>query len=201
MSQIHVIDPDLSRRNDLARTIMRSQRHAEIYENYDEFLAHNPGRGLALVADEVGVYLQDTLMKGEIEMPFVMYGSRPAPADVFSALRAGALDYLVWPDHGTDIAALLDRLLREGEKRAEVIAKLQDARRRVARLSRREKEVLQLIMAGNANKEIAYNLEISPRTVEIHRANAMSKIGARSPADAVRIAICGGLDDTLKVIW
>jgi two-component system, LuxR family, response regulator FixJ len=201
MSQIHVIDPDIARRNDIARSIIRSHHHAEIYEDYCEFSGHNPRQGLALVSQDVGIHIEEALGRGECEMPFVLYGTRPAPTDVTSAIRAGALDFLVWPTRDADFGAALARLVAEGERRGQVIARIQDARRRVAGLTGREVVVLQMIVAGNSNKETAKTLGISPRTVEIHRANAMSKIGARSSADAVRIAICAGLDSTLKVTW
>lgn len=86
------------------------------------------------------------------------------------------------------------RILQEAQAYIETRHKMADARNRIAGLSTREREVLDWLTEGRSNKMIAHELSIGPRTVEIHRANMMSKLGAHHPAEAVRLCIVAGLD-------
>jgi len=126
-------------------------------------------------------------------LPIVAYSEEPPVEKVVSALALGAMDYLVWP---LARDAMLTRLA-EVEKRSRNVARKQrdiaEARARLRSLSGREQQVLADLAHGLSNKEIAQHLGISPRTVEIHRANLIGKIGAKSSAHAIRIAIHGDL--------
>jgi FixJ family two-component response regulator len=106
-----------------------------------------------------------------------------------NAILCGAIDYLVWPF----VEAELTATLASAPDRAESVgsARLREAaaRSRIERLTPREREVLSGMAAGHPNRAIAEQLAISPRTVEIHRANMLQKIGAAHTSEAIRIAI------------
>jgi two-component system, LuxR family, response regulator FixJ len=201
MSQIHVVDADVIRRNQVARSILNSTRHAEIYESISEFLSRDPDSGLVMAAEQESLSLLAAISDGSCAIPVVFYGARPDPKDVSVAVRAGALDFLTWPQPDFDLIADLERLVGEAQQRQKAFFQIQDAKRRVNTLTSREKEVLEKLARGNSNKQTAAEICISDRTVEIHRANAMRKLNAATTAEAVRLAICAGLDATLKVTW
>ena len=94
----------------------------------------------------------------------------------------------------------LGRIAGEGDQRLRRERLLSRARSQVEALSRREKQVLTLLIGGLSNRRIAEALEISPRTVEIHRSNMMTKLRARSVADAVKTGLYAGLDEDLSIL-
>jgi FixJ family two-component response regulator len=114
---------------------------------------------------------------------------------VVRAIKAGALDYLSVPQQIAPLNEAIGRATREAEGFRVQRARAAEARQRIARLSMREREVLDRLAEGCSNKAIARDLEISPRTVEIHRMKMMGKLGARHAAEAVRLRIeATGLD-------
>ena len=122
-------------------------------------------------------------------LPVIATAADADPRRVVEAIKSGALDYLVLP---LDRERLL-ATLRHAEDEAQALGLVQrqavEARAKLAALTTREGEVLDLLVAGSSNKMIARELQISPRTVEIHRANMMTKLGAHHAADAVRLRL------------
>jgi len=109
------------------------------------------------------------------------------------ALKSGAADFIEKPyDNGMLLGALAGGFERIDNREREASA-IQVARSNIERLTPRERDVLLGLIDGKANKIIAYELDISPRTVEIYRANLMDKLGVRSVAEAVRIAFTAGI--------
>ena len=199
MSNIHVIDGDVFRRNRVANNVVALHHHAEIYESFSEFELHNPSGGLLLVAQEESEKVVEALGDGRCRMPVALYASSPTAKDVKRAFRAGVVDVLAWPSQDDDLATSLNALILDCEQRSAVIGEIAAAKRSVADLSRREAEVLAALVSGASNKEIGADLGISPRTVEIHRSNVLRKVGARSTAEAVRIGIYAGLVPEIAV--
>ena len=111
------------------------------------------------------------------------------------ARLSGALAYLDWPFSSDALDRSVTRLRRHGEQFARVERRKAEARQLVASLTPRERDVLEGLLEGESNKGIAKKLELSPRTVEIHRSNMMSRLNAQSTSDAVRIGIYAGLGD------
>jgi two-component system response regulator FixJ len=108
-------------------------------------------------------------------------------------MKAGALDFLEKPYHSDTLLSTIDNaFLRLAEDSAST-AHVELARKKIDVLSPRERDVLMGLIEGRANKVIAYELDISPRTVEIYRANLMTKLGVRSLPEALRIAFAAGL--------
>jgi two-component system, LuxR family, response regulator FixJ len=108
------------------------------------------------------------------------------------ALKLGAFDFLEKPCNPAVLIQVVEQACTALEEDQRAQAVVQDARDTIARLTPRERDVLAGLLEGRANKAIGYDLDISPRTVEIHRANLMDKLGVRSLSEALRIAISAG---------
>ena len=188
---LHIVGGESRSRAEQARLAFALGHHAEIYTDLDELLERPPHDGVVIAADEGSADMTQRLIArlGDrgIWLPVVIAAHEPDIDRAVSAIKAGALDYLQLPLEIGAFARRLSRILGEaeeyiGRRRREI-----DARRDIALLSRRERQVLELLSSGCANKEIARRLEISPRTVEIHRGNMMTKLNAGHASDAVRL--------------
>ena len=200
VNRAHVIDPDVGRRARISRELSTFSLHTEIYEDIDEFLDVRPTRGFVLAADEGdarGQHFGELLKTPGIYLPIVCYGEEPSTEKVVEAMMAGAAGFLRWPFGEREFVKTLNRISEQGEQRLRRERTFSRAKVRVDSLSSREKQVLTGLIGGMSNKQIAQMLEISPRTVEIHRSNMMSKLRARSVADAVKTGLFAGLDHDL----
>lgn len=196
---IHVVDGDTRARAEGARVAFALGHHAEVYADHGELIRHVPSKGIILAREEpdaggAPAMLAD-LARAGIWLPLVVMAEEPAVEQVVSAIKSGALDYLRLPLEQERLAQALRRVAREAEAHAEARRRLMAARERIGSLTRREREVLDWLANGCTNKAIARALSISPRTVEIHRANMMAKLGASHPADAIKLRIDAQLDD------
>jgi two-component system response regulator FixJ len=140
-----------------------------------------------------GLELQQHLIDRSLDFPLIFItGHGDVPLAV-RAMKAGAVDFIEKPFASETIldslAAAFSRLVAPGETGAAAVA----AQSKLALLSPREREVLNGLLAGLPNKSIAYDLAISPRTVEIHRARVMDKMGARSLSELIRLALAAGV--------
>lgn len=197
VNRVHIIDPNVRQRASLSHELQSNALHAEIYEDVHELLAITPTEGLILVAEDAdaGGRVSEIVKMSGIELPVIGYAEEPSTEQVVEAMLAGAAGYLKWPCANRELLIALNRLSNDGGHRLRRERMLARARTKVEALTRREKQVLISLVAGKSNKEIADFLQISPRTVEIHRSNMMLRIGARSSAEAVKIGLYAGLDD------
>lgn len=190
---IHFFDPDTRIRAEGARLAFSLGHHAEVYSDLDELAEHPPREGIIVARDTLGLETPAALMadlsKRGIWLPLVIASDEPRVERVVAAIKSGALDFFELPLDEERFGLVLKRIAEEAAAHAEARRKLIEARERIGRLSRRESEVLDWLVEGSSNKAIARALDISPRTVEIHRANMMEKLGANHAADAVRIWI------------
>jgi two-component system, LuxR family, response regulator FixJ len=195
---VHVIDDDEAVRQSLAFLLASAELHARTYDSAKAFLARlgeiEPGCVITDVRmpEMTGIQLLQHLQKAQAALPvIVITGHGDVPLAV-EAIRTGAVDFLEKPfdDEAllTAVRAALKRKNshngREAERRAFA--------RRIMALSGRERQVLDALVAGQPNKIIASDLGISPRTVEIYRANLMTKMQAASLSELVRMALLAG---------
>lgn len=200
---LHFIDAASRHRAELARVGFALGHHAEVYGDLSELSVHPPREGIIIARDTVedgGVAtILERLSRLGIWLPLIAVDSQPRPTRIVEAIKAGALDYLSLPLDPDRFSRCLARIAKEAEDFGQARRRMIEARDRIANLSTREREVLDWLAEGSSNKVIARELEISPRTVEIHRANMMSKLGARHAAEAVRLKLEAALDDQPEI--
>ncbi|MEL1250883.1 response regulator transcription factor [Aurantiacibacter gilvus] len=196
---IHVIGGNSRSRAEQSRMILAMGHHAEVYADLVELVDCPPRSGVIIASDDVledGIAnLLEELADAGIWLPLVAAKADPSVEEVVAVIQAGALDFLRLPLEEDELLRMIRHVHSDAGRHAEARRRLIDARRRIGALSKREREVLDWLSEGCSNKAIARNLEISPRTVEIHRANMMGKLGARHAADAVRLRLEAGWDD------
>lgn len=190
---IHIVGGNSRSRAEQSRLILAMGHHAEVYSDLVELVDRPPRSGVIIASDDVlagGIsVLLDDLADAGIWIPLIAARSDPQVEEVVQAIQAGALDFLQLPLSAGELRRVITHVHSDAGRHAEARRRLIEARRRIGTLSRREREVLDWLSEGCSNKAIARNLEISPRTVEIHRANMMDKLGANHAAEAVRLRI------------
>ncbi|GGD65413.1 response regulator transcription factor [Croceicoccus mobilis] len=198
---IHIVDAEPRNRAAFARIIFDLGHHAEVYESIDELTRHMPDDGIILAHDDPefgGVLaLMDAISQRGAWLPVIAMAANPKMERVVNSMRSGAFDYLEQPVDPEALASTLRRVSKEAENQALYRRRAIEARMRISLLSNREREVLDRLTQGCSNKVIARELEISPRTVEIHRGNMMDKLGARHAAEAVRLRLEASMGDWL----
>jgi two-component system response regulator FixJ len=190
---VHLIDDDEGVRQAVAFLLTTSGFAVRVYESAVVFLDALPSVQPGCVVTDVrmpgmdGLALQRELKNRDISLPvIVITGHGDVPLAV-EAMKAGAIDFIEKPFNDESllsaIRVAIDRHGRDSRRSDEISA----IKGRLASLSPREREVLDGLIAGLPNKTIAYDLKISARTVEVHRANLMTRMGAHSVADLVRM--------------
>jgi two-component system, LuxR family, response regulator FixJ len=194
---VHVIDDDEASRQSLAFLLQAAAIDAQTYASASSFLELLPEVEAGCIVTDVrmpgmsGIELLRKLRELNVGVPvIVITGHGDVPLAV-EAMKIGAADFLEKPfDDEVLLASVRSALERQrGETKRH--AERADIESKLAALSNRERDVLGGLVAGRANKQIAYDLGISPRTVEIYRANLMDKMQAASLSDLVRMALIG----------
>jgi two-component system, LuxR family, response regulator FixJ len=196
---VHIIDDDDALRESLVFLLRTAKIDVQSYSSAVTFLEALPGTQLSCVITDVrmpgmsGIDLLRRLKEIRIEVPvIVITGHGDVPLAV-EAMKVGAIDFLEKPfDDEVLLASVRSALNRQdGETKRQ--AERAETESKLAALSNRERDVLGGLVAGRANKQIAFDLGISPRTVEIYRANLMNKMQAGSLSDLVRMALVAGI--------
>lgn len=198
---LHIVGSDSRSRAEQARIAFALGHHAEVYTDLSELLERPPEDGIVLVADDPATPTKDLIERlgaMGVWLPVVFVAEAPSIERVVEAIKAGAIDYLALPLEMGSFARRLGSILTESGEFAARRRREVQAQHAIGLLSRREREVLELLSAGCSNKEIARNLAISPRTVEIHRGNMMTKLRAGHAADAVRLWLDAGPERTFE---
>ena len=200
---IHVIDDDPSIREGLGRLLRTMGYEVRMYEDAIRFLDTTTvpsGRGCILLDIEMpgltGPELQERLNASDSSMPIIfLTGRGDLPASV-RAVKAGAEDFLAKPAPSDVLAEAIERALKRYDETQVHASLLRERRELVARLTPREREVIELVVAGKLNKQIAYRLGASERTVKAHRNNIMQKLQVKSVAELVLLAGSLGIGET-----
>jgi two-component system response regulator FixJ len=195
--KIYVVDDDADVRDSMRMLLESAGFAVQGYVSATQFLADQIMKGGCLIADirmpgMSGLELQEEIVKRGIEIPVViMTGHGDVPLAV-RAMKAGAIDFIEKPFDDELMLGSVQRALKVGQQSRGKSADSRAARDKLALLTPREREVLDCLVKGQSNKVAAYELGISPRTVEIHRARIIDKMKARSLSDLVRVALAAG---------
>ncbi|MBV7265490.1 response regulator transcription factor [Erythrobacter ani] len=198
---IYLVDDDDSVRRSVGFMLKTSGHHVESYVNGVEFLKEVRSREPGCVLLDIqmpeidGLEVQSELRERGVPFPVVVMTGHGDVEVAVRAMKAGAVDFIEKPfAKETMLEAIgeaFDRLDRSGEKSK----RREEAELLVKGLTRREHEVLVGLTKGYPNKTIGYDLDISPRTVEIHRANLMKKLNVYNLSDLLRIAFAAGVGE------
>ena len=140
-----------------------------------------------------GLEVQQALIAGGVAMPVIVLTGHGDISIAVRAMKAGAVDFIEKPFEKATLLGAIEAGFAQLDDKAGRAARAQDAETAIAGLTDRERDVLEGLAQGLPNKTIAFDLGISPRTVEVHRANLMTKLSVRSLADALRLAFAAGL--------
>ena len=197
-SAVYVIDDEPEVGRSLLLLLATADVVAQSFSSGDEFLAAESALPPGIIVSDMmmpgvnGMELLKSLKaRGRIDPVIIIAGHADVPMAV-KALQAGAIDLIEKPFEPETILAAIAAARRRTDE-------LDGAQSALSGLSRRERQVLELIIAGLTNKEAALALSISPRTVETYRANLMAKTGADSISMLVRIGVSAGLGQSLKM--
>lgn len=187
---VHIIDDD----KPLGRTVARSARQAGwesfFYDSADEFLEQMDNLPFGCIITDInmprmsGLELIETLHTKYQEWPVIMMTGYGDVAASISSFRAGAIHFLQKPFKRTELLAALAEAAQIGQQR-KLVTNLQQYTTVLRKLTKRETEVLKALADGTPSKTIAWEFDISVRTVEMHRSNILAKLGARNTVQAV----------------
>ena len=192
---VYVVDDDEAVRDSIQWLLEGQDFRVRCFESAEVFLARYDAREVACLIVDIrmngmsGLELQDRLIERQSPLPLAFitgHGDVPMAVDT---MKKGAMDFIQKPFRENDLVSLVERML--GEARTSFAEHQQAANRDalLAKLTGREAQVLERIVAGRLNKQIADDLGISIKTVEAHRANIMEKLGANTVADLLKIAL------------
>jgi FixJ family two-component response regulator len=191
---VFVVDDDISVREAVKRMLSSVGLGAETFESTREFLERVPTPGPNCLVLDVrlpgvsGIEFQDELSRAHIDIPIVFItGFGDIPMSV-RAMKAGAVEFLTKPFRDQDLLDAIQRALAQDRLRDQRRAEQADLRQRFQTLTRRECEVMALVVEGKLNRQIAAQLGASEVTVKIHRGRVMRKMQARSVIELAKMA-------------
>lgn len=189
-----VVDDDASVRESLELLIRGSGWQAESFASATEFLERPRTPGPACLVLDVslpdvnGLELQQCLATRQCDMPIVMVGGCDDVPTAVRAIKAGAVDFVTKPVDDEAVLAAIGHAIERSRAALQKNAEMRVLRERYAALTRREQEVMERVVVGRLNKQVAWELHISEITVKAHRGKMMQKMQARSVPDLVRMA-------------
>ncbi len=197
--KVYVIDDDEAMRDSLNFLLESADFNVTLFETAQNFLDALPGLEFGCVVSDVrmpgidGIELLKRMKTGHSAFPIlIMTGHGDVPLAV-EAMKLGAVDFLEKPFEDDRLIGMIDAAIRRAEPAARSDVITQEIVARVATLSPRERQVMDGLIAGLSNKLIARDYDISPRTIEVYRANVMTKMQANSLSELVRLAMRAGV--------
>ena len=201
-SIVHVIDDDDALRDSLSFLLGAARLEVKTYESAEAFLSALPGVNSGCIITDVrmpnmsGVDLIRKLNELRVALPVIVITGHGDVQLAVEAMKIGAADFIEKPFDDEMLLNAVRAALDRWEDKSREISERSSYVEKLETLSSRERDVLEGLIAGKANKVIAFDLGISPRTVEIYRANVMTKTGANSLPELVRMAMLAGLFKT-----
>ncbi|VVD90195.1 response regulator transcription factor [Pandoraea terrigena] len=192
---VFVVDDDEAVRDSLRWLLEANGYHVRGFASAEEFLSHYNGHQLGCLILDVrmpgmsGLELQEKLVENRFNIPIIFvtgHGDVPMAVDT---MKKGAMDFIEKPFDEAELRAQVERMLAKARQDASSQRELQAAEDLLSKLTSREHQVLERIIAGRLNKQIADDLGISIKTVEAHRANIMEKLNVNTVADLLRLAL------------
>lgn len=198
---VYVVDDDAAVRRSLERLLESAGIRVISYETSFAFLEAAPGLAPGCVLLDLkmpemdGLELQALLRKRNVSLPAIVMTGQGDVQSAVRAMKAGAIDFIEKPCNDDVLLDAIEAALTK-PNRADLGRDTAEAARRMATLTPRERQVLDALVKGRPNKVIAFDLGISVRTVEVHRARMMERLGVRQLAEAIRLAVLArlGLD-------
>ncbi|MFC1489299.1 response regulator transcription factor [Thermodesulfobacteriota bacterium] len=191
---VFIVDDDAPVRTALKRLIQSIGLKVKTFDSAQAFLEHGPHDGPACLVLDVrmpgmsGIELQEQLTNSGLRMPIIFitgHGNIPMSVE---AMKAGAVDFIEKPFDDQKLIDAINIAIQKDEKFRREQAEIKDIQKRADSLTPREHEVFSLVVSGMLNKQIAFDLGMSEKTVKVHRARVMQKMKAKSLADLVRMA-------------
>jgi len=201
---VFVVDDDQAMRSSLKWLIESIGMQVKTYGSADDFLSsYFPGRAGCLLLDVrmpgmSGLELQAHLARKDSRLPVIIITGHGDVSMAVKAMKSGAVDFIEKPFHDEELLTSIRNALEFDEKQRALRSRRAEIAVRLAELTPREHEVMEMVTEGRANKEIATVLGVSAKTVEAHRARVMDKMGASSLAELVRMALIVGGDEQLS---
>jgi two-component system response regulator FixJ len=196
---VHLVDDDEDVRRALAFLLGTAGLAVRVYESANALLDKLDGPQSGCIVSDVrmpgidGIQLLQHLKAKSVTVPVIIMTGHADVALAVGAMKAGAVDFIEKPfSDEVLLVAIEGALARQGKPGGPDSQAAPQVRSRIASLSEREKQVLEGLLAGHPNKIIAYDLGISPRTVEVHRASVMKKMACASLSELVRMTLLAG---------
>jgi FixJ family two-component response regulator len=192
---IFVVDDDQNMVRLITAVLEREGHRVQSYVNASDFLGDfKPGQRGCLILDVEmpglnGLELQDELRTRLIDLPIIFLTATADVPTAVKAMKRGALDLLVKPFEVPTLVSAVQRALERDALRSEETVRFEEIARRRKLLTPRELEVMDLVVAGNSNKQVAAHLNLSAKTIEIHRGRVMRKMKAESVAQLVHLSV------------
>jgi FixJ family two-component response regulator len=191
---VFIVDDDDSVRKALTRLIKSVDLNVETFASADDFLKRDSHNGPACLVLDIrmpglsGLDLQDELVAAGRTLPIIFIsGHGNIPLSV-RAMKAGAVDFIEKPFEDQTLLDAINQSLKKDRQAKLEQAEVREIQRRADSLTPREREVFALVVSGKLNKQIAFKLGTSERTIKAHRARVMKKMQAKSLADLIRLA-------------
>lgn len=199
---VHIIDDDQALRDSLAFLLRSAQLEVRSFDSAKTFLDVLPNASVGCVITDIrmpdmnGIDLLRRLKELKVGVPVIVITGHGDIALAVEAMKIGAVDFFEKPFNDDQLVASVRAALQQQQDQTKRGAERAEIEHRISTLSAREKDVLAGLIDGRANKQIAFDLGISPRTVEIYRANLMNKMQADSLSDLVRMALVVQMQDS-----
>jgi two-component system response regulator FixJ len=191
---VHLVDDDAAIRRSVGFMLKTSGHRVEIYESGTDLLKTSTHLEEGCILLDIrmpgmdGIEVQQALQEKGVSLPVIIMTGHGDISLAVRAMKAGAVDFIEKPFEKEVLLSSLEEGYRRLTRKEATDDRRRDAEIRLQALTSRERDVLEGLAQGLPNKTIAYDLGISPRTVEIHRANLMTKLDVRSLSEALRIA-------------